>query len=69
MVGLRLVRVAFSLAFVAAGFAGLAAGAPSAPVVVVVPITGMVDDGMAHLVQRAITRPTMITRRGYPRRQ
>jgi membrane-bound serine protease (ClpP class) len=56
MVGLRLVRVAFSLAFVAAGFAGLARAASTAPVVVVVPITGMVDDGMAHLVQRAITK-------------
>jgi membrane-bound serine protease (ClpP class) len=56
MVGLRFVRVALSLVFLAAGFAGLAHAASSAPVVVVVPITGMVDDGMAHLVQRAIAR-------------
>ena len=56
MVGLRLIRVAFSLAFVAAGFAGFARAASSAPAVVVVPISGMVDDGMAHLVQRAIAQ-------------
>lgn len=56
MVGLRLIRVAFSLAFVAAGFAGFARAASTAPVVVVVPISGMVDDGMAHLVHRAFTQ-------------
>ena len=58
MVGSPYVRVAFSLAFLAAGlvgFARAAAFAPSAPVVVV-PISGMVDDGMAHLVQRAIAQ-------------
>lgn len=58
MVGSPLVRVAFSLAFLAAGVVGLARAASPAPVapVVVVPISGMVDDGMAHLVQRAIAQ-------------
>jgi membrane-bound serine protease (ClpP class) len=57
MVGSPFVRVAFALAFIAAGFVGFARGAvsPSAPVVVV-PISGMVDDGMAHLVERAIAQ-------------
>src|ERR1700683_3785338 len=57
MVGSPFVRVAFALAFIAAGFVGFGPGAvsPSAPVVVV-PISGMVDDGMAHLVERAIAQ-------------
>jgi membrane-bound serine protease (ClpP class) len=45
------------LGFVACGLAGLAVGAgaqPSGRPVVEVPIHGMVDDGMAHLVQRSI---------------
>ncbi|HTV93868.1 MAG TPA: hypothetical protein VMG98_14225, partial [Verrucomicrobiae bacterium] len=58
MVASPFVRVAFALAFVAAGFAGLARGATPATgaPVVIVPISGMVDDGMAHLVQRAIAQ-------------
>jgi membrane-bound serine protease (ClpP class) len=57
MVALRLVRVTLALAFVVGGFAGLAhAAAPADAPVVIVPISGMVDDGMAHLVQRAITQ-------------
>lgn len=56
MACLRLIRIAFSVAFVAAGFAGFARAANSAPVVVVVPISGMVDDGMAHLVHRAFAQ-------------
>ncbi len=55
MVALRLVRVTLALAFVATGFIGVARAAPSGAVVIV-PISGMVDDGMAHLVQRAITQ-------------
>jgi membrane-bound serine protease (ClpP class) len=51
----RFLRVAISLAFVAGGLSGFAAAAPSAPVVIV-PISGMVDDGMAHLVQRTIAQ-------------
>lgn len=56
MVALRLVRVAFALAFAAAGLAGLARAATPSGSVMVVPISGMVDDGMAHLVQRAIAQ-------------
>jgi membrane-bound serine protease (ClpP class) len=56
MVALRLVRVTLALAFVAAGFTGLAFAAPPSGAVVIVPISGMVDDGMAHLVQRAFTQ-------------
>ena len=56
MVALRLVRVAFALAFAAAGLAGLARAATPSGAVMVVPISGMVDDGMAHLVQRAIAQ-------------
>jgi membrane-bound serine protease (ClpP class) len=37
-----------------AGFAGSALAQPGARPVVVIPINGMVDDGMAHLVQRSI---------------
>jgi len=44
-----------SLLCVLAGLAGFAGAATSAPVVVV-PISGMVDDGMAHLVQRAVAQ-------------
>lgn len=36
------------------GLAGIAAGAPLSRPVVVIPITGTVDDGMAHLVQRSV---------------
>jgi membrane-bound serine protease (ClpP class) len=55
MAGSRLVRVAISLAFMAAGVAGAARAAAVAPVMIV-PIDGTVDDGMAHLVQRAVTQ-------------
>ncbi|HTU70502.1 MAG TPA: NfeD family protein [Candidatus Baltobacteraceae bacterium] len=56
MVGMRLLRVTFALAFATVGLAGLArAASPTSPVVIV-PITGMVDDGMAHLVQRSIAQ-------------
>lgn len=36
------------------GLCGLAAGGQIANPVVVIPITGTVDDGMAHLVQRSV---------------
>ncbi len=36
------------------GAVGMAAGAPSSAPVVVVPITGTVDEGMAHLVERSV---------------
>jgi membrane-bound serine protease (ClpP class) len=49
-------RMTVALALAVIGFAGLARAATTAGSVVVVPITGMVDDGMAHLVQRAITQ-------------
>ncbi len=48
-----LLRLVPLLAF-ALGFAGFAQAAPSAPPVLVVPIHGTVDDGMAHLVERAV---------------
>lgn len=54
----RLLRLRFlgAIAFALAGLGGFAlAGGSQAPVVVV-PIHGTVDDGMAHLVQRAVTR-------------
>jgi membrane-bound serine protease (ClpP class) len=37
-----------------AGLGGMAAGASFGAPVVVIPITGVVDDGMAHLVQRSV---------------
>jgi len=46
-------RFMLSVALLLCGFAGTAAAQPSGPVIVV-PITGTVDDGMAHLVQRSI---------------
>jgi membrane-bound serine protease (ClpP class) len=36
------------------GWAGIAGGAPLSRPVVVIPITGTVDEGMAHLVQRSV---------------
>jgi len=54
----RLLRLRFlgALALVLAGFGGFALAAGSQTPVVVVPIHGTVDDGMAHLVQRAVER-------------
>jgi membrane-bound serine protease (ClpP class) len=54
---MKVIRAGVSLALVVLGFAGYAAaaGASSAPVVIV-PIEGIVDDGMAHLVQRAVAQ-------------
>jgi membrane-bound serine protease (ClpP class) len=49
-------RLGMSFAFLLAGVVGLAHAATPSGAVVVVPISGMVDDGMAHLVQRAITQ-------------
>ncbi|GAC1504690.1 MAG: NfeD family protein [Vulcanimicrobiaceae bacterium] len=50
----RLRRVLLGLC-VCAGFAGLAFSArASAPAVVVIPIHGTIDEGMAHLVQRSV---------------
>ncbi|HTX57912.1 MAG TPA: NfeD family protein [Candidatus Acidoferrales bacterium] len=42
-----------TLAFIVIGFLGVGRAATPAPVVII-PIDGMVDDGMAHLVQRSI---------------
>jgi membrane-bound serine protease (ClpP class) len=42
------------LASLLCGWAGIAGGAPLSRPVVVIPITGTVDDGMAHLVQRSV---------------
>jgi membrane-bound serine protease (ClpP class) len=53
MVGLR---VTVAAALLLAGLVGLARAATPSGAVIVVPITGMVDDGMAHLVQRAIAQ-------------
>jgi membrane-bound serine protease (ClpP class) len=53
MVGMRL---GILLAFLLAGVVGLARAATPSGEVVIVPITGMVDDGMAHLVERAIAQ-------------
>jgi len=47
-------RLLAAALFVAAGLAGLARAAPASAPVIVVPIHGTVDDGMAHLVQRAV---------------
>jgi membrane-bound serine protease (ClpP class) len=44
-----------ALLFAAIGLGGVVRAAAVAPVVIV-PIDGMVDDGMAHLVQRAVTQ-------------
>jgi membrane-bound serine protease (ClpP class) len=51
-----MVRIVVALALAVVGLAGLARAATPAGAVVIVPITGMVDDGMAHLVQRAISQ-------------
>ncbi|MBV9272056.1 MAG: ATP-dependent Clp protease proteolytic subunit [Candidatus Eremiobacteraeota bacterium] len=48
-------RLLVATLLAAAGLAGLARAAPSQAPVIVVPIHGTVDDGMAHLVQRAMT--------------
>jgi membrane-bound serine protease (ClpP class) len=40
--------------FLLAGLAGTAAGAPAGRPIVVIPITGTVDEGMAHLVERSV---------------
>lgn len=53
MVGMRFGML---LAFLLAGVVGLARAATPSGEVVIVPISGMVDDGMAHLVQRAIAQ-------------
>lgn len=54
---MKVIRAGISLALITLGFAGyaVAAVASSAPVMIV-PIGGMVDDGMAHLVQRAFAQ-------------
>jgi membrane-bound serine protease (ClpP class) len=54
------IRAAIALALITLGFAGyaaaaLASSASGAPVMIV-PIEGTVDDGMAHLVQRAVAQ-------------
>lgn len=49
----RLVAL-FSYGLLFCGLGGLAAGAQVDRPVVVIPITGTVDDGMAHLVQRSV---------------
>jgi membrane-bound serine protease (ClpP class) len=51
-----MVRIVVALALAVVGLAGLARAAPPAGSVTVIPISGMVDDGMAHLVQRAIAQ-------------
>jgi membrane-bound serine protease (ClpP class) len=53
---MRRLRLAapFSYVLVLGGLCGLAAGAQAGRPVVVVPITGTVDDGMAHMVQRSV---------------
>jgi membrane-bound serine protease (ClpP class) len=56
---MKRIRAAIWLGLAMLGFAGFAAGAfaePAARPVVVIPIEGMVDDGMAHLVQRSIAQ-------------
>ncbi|MGB6714393.1 MAG: ATP-dependent Clp protease proteolytic subunit, partial [Candidatus Cybelea sp.] len=53
MRGFRLVALV-SYGLLLCGLGGLVAGAQVARPVVVVPITGTVDDGMAHLVQRSV---------------
>ncbi|HTU82086.1 MAG TPA: NfeD family protein [Candidatus Acidoferrales bacterium] len=55
--GMRRVRAGLWLALLVCGGAGLAATAlADTPPVLVVPIHGTVDDGMAHLVARAVER-------------
>ena len=49
-------RMTVALALAVLAFAGLARAATPSGSVVVVPISGMVDDGMAHLVQRAVAQ-------------
>lgn len=51
---LRRVRALVALAAIAVGFAGFAAASAASPTVIVVPIHGTVDQGMAHLVARAV---------------
>ena len=46
-------RYMLPVAFLLSGLAGVALAQPARPIVVV-PIQGVVDDGMAHLVQRAV---------------
>jgi len=54
---MRRIWVICCLALAAGGFIGLAqAQTPSLAPVVVIPIQGMVDDGMAHLVARAVAQ-------------
>jgi membrane-bound serine protease (ClpP class) len=53
MRGFRLAAL-FSYGLLVAGLAGMAASAQVDRPVVIVPITGTVDDGMAHLVQRSV---------------
>jgi membrane-bound serine protease (ClpP class) len=53
MRGFRLVALV-SYGLLICGLGGLVAGAQVARPVVVIPITGTVDDGMAHLVQRSV---------------
>jgi membrane-bound serine protease (ClpP class) len=62
----RKLRVVFSLAFAVAAFASAAAGfaAPERKVLVI-PINGVIDEGMAHMVERAVkdaneSRPSAI---------
>jgi membrane-bound serine protease (ClpP class) len=47
-------RAWLSASLLFCGAASLAAGAQTGPPIVVVPIDGTVDDGMAHLVQRSV---------------
>jgi membrane-bound serine protease (ClpP class) len=52
---LRIGRLPLSLAFIAAGLLSAAAGfAAPAKSVYVIPIDGVIDEGMAHMVQRAV---------------
>jgi membrane-bound serine protease (ClpP class) len=53
MKGFRL-RAWFWALFLIGGLAGAASNAAAGPPVVVVPISGTVDDGMAHLVERSV---------------
>jgi len=47
-------RAALSFGLLLCGLAGIAAGAPFGSPIVVVPINGTVDAGMAHLVERSV---------------
>lgn len=49
-------RLGVPLAFILVAVVGLARAAAPSGGVIVVPISGMVDDGMAHLVQRAVAQ-------------